>query len=926
MATNLGESTTPVAIGPYEVRGLLGGGAVTRVYRAYDRRLQRPVALKVIISDEADLIERFLREARLQARIDHPHVCRVYEAGVFEGRPYIAMQYVAGQTLGAAAESMTLEEKVRVFVQVCEGVHAAHREGLIHRDLKPSNIMVERTADGAWHAYVLDFGLAREQAAPSQTASGVVLGTPYYMAPEQVRGERTLDRRVDVYALGATFYEVLTGRPPFTGTTALEVLARIVEEDPPPLRRWVPHVPVELEAIVLKCLEKDPARRYESARALEADLRRYLDGEPVLARSAGLTTRLRRWVRRRRKALALVGAAAVLAFGGAGWGLYSRWQVWRQARLIQELAQEVERIEALGRFVHMAYLHDVRGDYAEIRARMGRIEARMGRVGTIGEGPGHYALGRGWMVLGDWDRARDHLERAWAVGYRTPEVAYALGRTLGELYWRELREAEKEFHAGIREARRAEARRRFGDRAIRLLRQAVGLTWETPAYGEALIAFYEGRYDEALRKAQAAYQTVRWLYEAHRLEGDVYRALGDEAQGLGRDAEAEAMYRRAEAAYEQAIRLGGSDAANYQRLCALQEAWLLFRLYGSGGDVEPYFRRGVQACTWALMVDPDRWEAYRTLGGLYVRYAQYQADQGDDPSFHFHQALEALRTALRLHPADESMHAEIGNVYLHRGAYEMASGRDPRPSYRQALEAYGHALRVNPRYAYAHNAQGLTHTLWGAYELRQGGDPGPHLRQAVEACRRALAIYPAYAYALNNLGLAYHIQGAFDVRMGRDPDPAWDRAIEALTSALRVNARFYLAAANLGNVYRYRAVYREARRQDPRPDLEKALAFYRQALEVHPQDWEHLTYAVTTALDLARLEVQARRDPRPYLTQARAWLKGALPFDHPRYARPWACLSLEADLLEARWQRRNGPTSGPHFRRLETRLRQDCDG
>src|SRR5438132_12729699 len=192
---------------------------------------------------------------------------------------YIAIECVSGATLDEAARRMTLEEKVRVMQKSAEGLHAAHRVGLIHRDVKPGNILVERTDDGEWRPYVTDFGLAREVERPglTMTVGGLAVGTPQYMAPEQARGEvGRLDRRVDVYGLGVTLYEILAGHPPFSGASVLDVFLQVVSADPPSLRASDPSIPRDLETIVLKCLEKDPARRYDSARALAEDLGRYL--------------------------------------------------------------------------------------------------------------------------------------------------------------------------------------------------------------------------------------------------------------------------------------------------------------------------------------------------------------------------------------------------------------------------------------------------------------------------------------------------------------------------------------------------------------------------------------------------------------------------------------------------------------------------
>jgi eukaryotic-like serine/threonine-protein kinase len=254
----------------YAVLSLLGEGGMGRVYRGFDPRLQRPIALKVL-GRAHGAERRFLREARLQARIVHENVCKVYEVGELDGEPYIAMQLIAGKTLQAILPELDAAQKLAILEDVALAVHAAHRLGLIHRDLKPSNIMVERSEDGTLKPYVMDFGLARDLSTESVTVTGEVLGTPAFMSPEQAAG-RPADARSDVYGLGATLYQVLTGRPPFEGSAA-EVLARVTSVDPPSLRSLAGGVSIDAATITHHCLEKDPSRRYPSALALAEDLR-----------------------------------------------------------------------------------------------------------------------------------------------------------------------------------------------------------------------------------------------------------------------------------------------------------------------------------------------------------------------------------------------------------------------------------------------------------------------------------------------------------------------------------------------------------------------------------------------------------------------------------------------------------------------------
>lgn len=282
----------------YELGQELGRGGMGVVYRARQVRANRDVALKMILrGDHAGSAEiaRFRAEADAIARLQHPYIITVYEVGEYGGQPYFSMEYCTGGSLAnASAVPPSPHAIAELMLKVVRGVAAAHQAGLVHRDLKPGNILM--TAEG--EPKIADFGLAKQvgvSAAHLQgelTATGQVLGTPSYMAPEQAGGAKRVGPQADVYALGAILYDLLTGRPPFKGPTPTDTLLLLLTEDPRPLREWKATVPRDLEAICLRCLEKDPARRYPSAGDLAADLSRFLQGEPVLAGQSGLVDRL----------------------------------------------------------------------------------------------------------------------------------------------------------------------------------------------------------------------------------------------------------------------------------------------------------------------------------------------------------------------------------------------------------------------------------------------------------------------------------------------------------------------------------------------------------------------------------------------------------------------------------------------------------
>jgi WD40 repeat protein/serine/threonine protein kinase len=333
----------------YEFLGELGRGGFGIVYKVRHVRLNRIVALKMIlVGGMAGLEERrrFLAEAEAIAAIEHPGIVRVFDFGTHDDLPFFSLEFCPGGSLARRLKIAPLPapEAAGLVEQVAHAVQAAHERGIVHRDLKPSNILLSE--DGS--PKITDFGIAkRVSAGPGLTASDAILGTPAYMAPEQAAGKsRQVGPLADVYALGAILYECLSGRPPFQGARTLDILALVVAEEPATPRLFQPLVPRDLETICLKCLQKTPASRYASAAALAEDLRRFLAREPILARPVGTLERVRKWIRRRPAAAALVAVSMVAVMsllGGGAWFTLKLDRARRDAQTAERTAQEEAR-------------------------------------------------------------------------------------------------------------------------------------------------------------------------------------------------------------------------------------------------------------------------------------------------------------------------------------------------------------------------------------------------------------------------------------------------------------------------------------------------------------------------------------------------------------------------------------------------------
>jgi WD40 repeat protein len=345
-----GTGSNSQSFGDYELLGEIARGGMGVVYRARQVSVNRPVAIKMILAGQlasAEDVRRFQAEAEAVANLDHPHIVPIYEVGVHQGQPYFSMKLVEGGNLAAQVERFVPDPRAaaRLLVLIARAVHHAHQRQILHRDLKPANVLLDR--DGQPH--VTDFGLAKKIAGDSRLAqtSGVV-GTPSYIAPERAAGDKGVTTAVDVYGLGAILYELLTGRPPFRAENPLDTLWQVLHQEPERPRTLNPKVDRDLETICLKCLRKEPQRRYETVAALADDLERWQRREPILARPVGALGHLAKWVQRRPLPAALAASLVLLTIMSLA---LITWK-WREADAARRQTEESLRAARIGLYVN----------------------------------------------------------------------------------------------------------------------------------------------------------------------------------------------------------------------------------------------------------------------------------------------------------------------------------------------------------------------------------------------------------------------------------------------------------------------------------------------------------------------------------------------------------------------------------------------
>ena len=675
-----------MALGHYSLGKELGRGGAGRVVEAFDRRLRRTVALKFLEAPGHAMSARFVREAQNQARVDHPNVCKVFEAGELEGVLFIAMQRVEGTTLNDPALSLTLEEKVRILRDIALGVHAANRLGLVHRDLKPSNVMVERRKDGSYHPYVMDFGVSREAGAAGMTHTGAVVGTPAFMAPEQVLGRhRQLDRRTDVYGLGATMHFLITGQQPFGGSGSLEVLNRILEMEPPALRTEAGLAPKDLQSIVHKCLEKDRVRRYSSMKHLAEDLDRYLDGAPVTARPTGPMDRLRRRAARRPGLSVAVAASVVTVLVFAGFAINERLDAQRQLILARRLGQEIERVEWVMRAARMAPLHSLADDREALQIELEKMNDELFPRGGRGwqRAAVDAAVGRGFLSLGDFGRALTLLQGAWNGGLREPEVALALGQSHLAHYERGARGADRFNIDGDRGRALERLRAQHLDPALALAAQAGES--EDASFFRARLAATEDRDEEALAVLASAQRDTPWRYQADLIEADVHTSLGVDLRRKGDLDLARKEWDLAAALYQQASETGRSDPDTYDGLCNLAGEFAASFNRELQKFPEALESDGLKACERALLADPSDVSALLSRASLYFALAESRYLAEEDPTDSVSRMRADLDRVREFEPDNsESLYLDTRalNLLIQSANYQ---GVDPGPLVEESI-------------------------------------------------------------------------------------------------------------------------------------------------------------------------------------------------------------------------------------------------
>ncbi len=630
---------------------LVGVGGAGRVYRAFDLRLERHVALKFLRWELPQERDWLLAEARVQARVKHRHVREVFEVGEMEGEPYILMRWVEGGTLASIAPGLDLGDQARLLRQVCEAVQAAHDQGLLHLDLKPANILVEQAPSG-WSALVTDFGLGAHH--QKGAARRPLLGTLPYSSPEQVMGRvGELDGRSDVYSLGMTL-ETLLG-PRRKGQRGREDLERIAGR-------------------AASLVKED---RYPDPGAMAADLACWLEGRPISMRQRETRHAFALWCRRHRGAVAAGGLALLTLTAFLAWGIRERWLRKRSAELAGQFGQEANQLE---NYLALAYLsppHDLRPQKAEAARRIEALRRRVADLDPSAQGAGYQAIGQALARLGDAPAALAAFEQAWALGVRNDRLT----RTLGEL--RGLRHLRNTWDASIPAVREAKQKseRLDGEPSRKLLRQYLRSAGEGAAPGpEILLAELEGRAEAAWDlggKALLKDEAEPWQYQSWLMLLDLWDHRFQAYLGEGRLDRARALLARHRATLARAMAVGRSDPELISREghLHLAEAWL-HEVEGRSSETD--LLAAASAFDGAMRLDPDLLWPLRWRADIHRRIGEDLRRRGRDPSAAWERGIELAREGYtRCEGGKEApgLGLFLARLLVTMGLFELEEGR-----------------------------------------------------------------------------------------------------------------------------------------------------------------------------------------------------------------------------------------------------------